>query len=243
MALDTLLASLKCRVSEVAGVQASHAKAIACNPVKLSGVAEVSDSTVSTTTETPETLPDTKEVSARPTPTAACTHETSVTPETIKGEASVPKVGAGDTAIASRRWLLHYLDRDPVEVACCSEAAHAEILEQNPDAIAAEPVGPNDPDVREERAGIAEIDGGLSGDLAERLAWGEDDRRTCDQCSNLSARRCQAAKRGEIVASRNHEPIRDLPRRCEGYAPGAEDPDRRTGGERWPRLTDTKGTK
>jgi hypothetical protein len=49
-----------------------------------------------------------------------------------------------------------------------------------------------------------------------------DDRRTCDQCANLIAGQCQAAKRGEIIgASRNYEPIRDLPRRCEGYAPGA----------------------
>lgn len=63
-----------------------------------------------------------------------------------------------------------------------------------------------------------------------------DDRRTCDQCANLIARRCQAAKRGEIVTSRNYEPIRDLPRRCEGYAPGAGDPDRRHGRERWPGL-------
>ncbi|MDA1357872.1 MAG: hypothetical protein O3A94_16600 [Proteobacteria bacterium] len=63
-----------------------------------------------------------------------------------------------------------------------------------------------------------------------------DDRRTCDQCANLIARRCQAAKRGEIVASRNYEPIRDLPRRCEGYAPGAGDTDRRHGRERWPGL-------
>ena len=68
-----------------------------------------------------------------------------------------------------------------------------------------------------------------------------DDRRTCDQCANLIARRCQAAKRGEIVASRNYEPIRDLARRCEGYAPGASDPDRRHGRERWPGLIDTKG--
>jgi len=68
-----------------------------------------------------------------------------------------------------------------------------------------------------------------------------DDRRTCDQCANLIARRCQAAKRGEIVASRNYEPIRDLPRRCEGYAPCAADTDRRPGRERWPGLTDTKG--
>lgn len=63
-----------------------------------------------------------------------------------------------------------------------------------------------------------------------------DDRRTCGQCANLIARRCVAARRGEIVASRDYEPIRDLPRRCEGYAPGADDPDRRHGHERWPGL-------
>lgn len=65
-----------------------------------------------------------------------------------------------------------------------------------------------------------------------------DDRRTCDQCANLIARRCQAAKRGEIVASRNYEPIRNLLRRCEGYAPDAMDTDRRPGHERWPGLTE-----
>ncbi len=68
-----------------------------------------------------------------------------------------------------------------------------------------------------------------------------DDRRTCDQCANLIARRCQAAKRGEIVASRNFEPIRDLPQRCEGYAPGTDDPDRRHGRERWPGLIQKGG--
>jgi hypothetical protein len=69
-----------------------------------------------------------------------------------------------------------------------------------------------------------------------------DDRRTCDQCANLIAGQCQAAKRGEIIgASRNYEPIRDLPRRCEGYAPGADDPDRRHGLERWPGLIQKGG--
>ena len=63
-----------------------------------------------------------------------------------------------------------------------------------------------------------------------------DDRRTCDQCANLIARRCQAAKRGEIVASRNYEPIRDLPRRCEAYRPKPDEADRRSGLERWPGL-------
>lgn len=52
-----------------------------------------------------------------------------------------------------------------------------------------------------------------------------DDRRTCEQCANLAGTRCLAAWRGEIVASRDYEPVRDLPRRCEGYVPGADDPD------------------
>jgi len=52
------------------------------------------------------------------------------------------KVGAGDTATASRWWLIHYPDRDPVEVACCPEATHAEILDRHPDAVAAEPFTP-----------------------------------------------------------------------------------------------------
>lgn len=53
------------------------------------------------------------------------------------------KVGAGDTATASRWWLIHYPDRDPLEVACCPEATHADILERHPDAVAAEPFTPS----------------------------------------------------------------------------------------------------
>ena len=61
-----------------------------------------------------------------------------------------------------------------------------------------------------------------------------DDRRTCRQCLNLTRRGlCLAARRGEIAEIRNYEPSRDFPRRCEGYAPGPDDPDRRTGRERW----------
>ncbi len=63
---------------------------------------------------------------------------------TPKEEKTAPpaKVGAGDTATASRWWLIHYPDRDPAEVACCPEATHAEILERHPDAVAAEPFTP-----------------------------------------------------------------------------------------------------
>ena len=174
----------------------------------------------------------------------------------------VLKVSPGDTATASRWWLIHYPDRDPVEVTCCPETTHAEILERHPDAVAAEPFTaairqPSAPLSASEEtvirawlalieetdpATIAEVIGQCqrdadARDYFTRRAAAElpkpdtfpDDRRTCDQCANLIARRCQAAKRGEIVASRNYEPIRDLPRRCEGYAPGADDPDRRHG--------------
>lgn len=63
-----------------------------------------------------------------------------------------------------------------------------------------------------------------------------DDLRTCTQCANLVGRRCMAADRGEIVASRNYEPIRGMLKRCEGYSPGLDDLDRRQGHERWPGL-------
>ncbi|MBS0323748.1 MAG: hypothetical protein JSR19_07845 [Proteobacteria bacterium] len=156
-----------------------------------------------------------------------------------------------------------------MEVACCPEATHADILERHPDAVAAEPFTPT---IRQpsapltaseetairawlalieetDPACIAEVIGQCQRDAdardyftgraaADNLqknggnAAFDDDRRTCDQCANLIARRCLAAKRGEIVASRNYEPIRDLPRHCEGYAPGADDPDRRHGRER-----------
>jgi len=71
-----------------------------------------------------------------------------------------------------------------------------------------------------------------------RLDATADDRRRCDRCANLTDRGlCLAARRGEFVASGGYEPIRDLPRRCESYAPGPDDPDRRPGRERWPGLT------
>ena len=64
-----------------------------------------------------------------------------------------------------------------------------------------------------------------------------DDRRFCGQCGNLRGLQCLAARRGEIAAaSRSYEPVDDIPRRCEGYAPKLDDPDRRHGRERWPGL-------
>ena len=64
-----------------------------------------------------------------------------------------------------------------------------------------------------------------------------DDRQYCADCANLShAGRCLAAWRGEILAGNHYKPVDDLPRRCNGFAPKANDPDQRTGAERWPGL-------
>ena len=166
--------------------------------------------------------------------------------------------GSSDTATASRWWLLHYLDCDPVEMACCPEATHAEILERHPDAAAAEPFTPTlrqpsapltaseETAIRAWLALIEENDQVIIAEVIDQCQQdadarsyftgraaaelpkpdtSPDDRRTCEQCVNLIARRCQAAKRGEIVASRNYEPIRDQPQRCEGFAPHAEGQD------------------
>lgn len=165
-------------------------------------------------------------------------------------------------------WLIHYSDRDLLKVGCCPEATHVDILEQHPDAVAAEPFTPTirqplAPLTAEEetaiRAWLALIEETDQATIAEVIGqcqradarnyftgWAAaelpkpdtfpDDRRTCDQCANLIVRRCQVAKCGEIVASRKYEPIRDLPRCCEGYAPVAADTGRRTGRDRWPGL-------
>ena len=110
------------------------------------------------------------------------------------------------------------------------------LIEETDPAIIAEVIGQcqRDADARDyfTRRAAAEL---------PKPAPFHDDRRTCNQCANLIARKCHAAQCGEIVASRNYEPIPDLPRRCEGYAPGAADFDKRLGRERWPALIQKGG--
>ena len=101
----------------------------------------------------------------------------------------------------------------------------------------------------EERAAIMEYDGGLSGTDAEREAaaalsptphrwpfeeW--DDTRPCRLCRNLTpGGYCLSAWKGQLRAARDYMPVMpDLPHRCCGYLPKADDPDRRNGQERWP---------
>jgi hypothetical protein len=64
-----------------------------------------------------------------------------------------------------------------------------------------------------------------------------DNRRRCAECGNLNERgACLAAQRGEIKASRHYNPMRDILRRCEGFAALPRDSDQRPGIERWPGL-------
>lgn len=122
----------------------------------------------------------------------------------------------------------------------------------------------------EERAAILEYDGGYSREYAERIVglfalrkerqgaggiadderirrrrapapdW--DDLRPCSMCHNLARNgRCLAAWRSEIRAAADYRPVFPLqPRRCIGYAPGADDPDQTPGRERWPSLIESQ---
>jgi hypothetical protein len=120
----------------------------------------------------------------------------------------------------------------------------------------------------EERAAIMEFDGGMTRVEAEHAArecrlrfdalaeaaadrettlrrllddWG--DLRPCTWCRSLSpGGRCLAAWRGELRAARDYSPtFPDHPRRCIGYRPRADDPDRTSGRERWPELVVWQG--
>lgn len=192
MALETLLASLKCGVTEVAWVPASDTKAFACNPAKLREVAEVSGNTFGTSTVTPVTPAKTRGISAKRTPTGACTLVTRVTRKKINGEDGGPNIDTEGETITSRWWLLHYVDHDPTEVSFAFELSHAEILERYEDAIAAEPITP-----------ISLADG----------------RYTCNQCRHLSGRVCSVAGPGnQVSASRGYTPQLNTLIRCAGYA-------------------------
>ena len=86
------------------------------------------------------------------------------------------------------RWLIHYPDREPVAVACCPSATHAEILTGRPDAIAVEPFEPirRQPDaplstndettIRAWLAHIEETDPAIIADLLDKCRTDADTR-------------------------------------------------------------------
>jgi hypothetical protein len=69
------------------------------------------------------------------------------------------------------------------------------------------------------------------------LVDSSDDRRYCDQCTMLTVGGgCLAAIRGEMPVLPSYKPVLDLPRRCIGYMPKPDEPDQRSGRQRWPGL-------
>lgn len=82
------------------------------------------------------------DVPANPLQTLAGTAGTAGTAEKDKGGGDSSEPLPSDTAppIRATRWLLHYADRDPVEVWFAPAVTHAEVLAAEPGAVAAEPV-------------------------------------------------------------------------------------------------------
>lgn len=67
-----------------------------------------------------------------------------------------------------------------------------------------------------------------------------DDRIRCTDCCQLASNGvCRAAgpQNKPVVANRGYQPIKDQFRRCEGFTPYGDSPDRRRGFERWPSLS------
>ena len=88
----------------------------------------------STGAVTPVTRCNPGEVTAKPLPNKAVTRVTPVTPKTISTENLISQ-----PAVAYR-WLVRFLDRDPLEVTCSPEASRAEVEGWYPTATGAEPV-------------------------------------------------------------------------------------------------------
>jgi hypothetical protein len=117
-------------------------------------------------------------------------------------------------------------------------------------ALLAENAEENERERFEERAAIYEYEAGYSRQEAERLASGKNpakaswpfdewgDLRPCLLCRNLTQMgRCLSAWRGELRGARDYAPtFPGQPRRCIGYDPRPDDPDRTPGRERWPEL-------
>jgi len=82
------------------------------------------------------------DVPANPLQTLAGTAGTAGTAEKDKGGSDSAETPPTDTAppLQATRWLLHYADRDPLEVWFAPAVDHDEALAGYPDALAAEPL-------------------------------------------------------------------------------------------------------
>ena len=98
--------------------------------------------------------------------------------------ASPAKVSPGDTATASRWWLIHFVGLDPLECYFADPATHAEILERHPDAVAAEPLAPTN---RQPSAPLAAEEETDPGTIAEFFGRCQRDADTRDYFAGRAA--------------------------------------------------------
>ncbi len=125
-------------------------------------------------------------------------------------------LGTAESDTAHHHWIVQFADGRCIETYHHPDATRAEVTARYPNCVDLEPLPKPDPH-SESKLHL-------------------DSRRTCAQCVNPIGHRCQAARRGEIVANLGYKPGRDNPWRREGDAPGTDDPEKRPGIERWPEL-------
>lgn len=151
------------------------------------------------------------DVPANPLQTLAGTAGTAGTAEKGKGGGDSSETLPSDTAppIRATRWLLHYADREPLEVWFAPAADHAEALVAYPDAVAAEPL----PEVRTP---------------VRNAVRTETAARGCSTCRHrkrpgLSAGYCGGGRDDLPGAYGLHHPLRKLPddqgESCASYLP------------------------
>ena len=91
--------------------------------------------------DTPDTPCNPDGVSAKPAWIKACTLDTPDTPEIINAVVNVgDDLPEPQNATAHWHWLVHFADREPLEVYCNPDADFANIMQTYPDALAAEPI-------------------------------------------------------------------------------------------------------
>jgi hypothetical protein len=84
--------------------------------------------------DTPDTPRNPGEVSAKPAPRLACTPDTPDTPQNGNARADT------EAAIVSHGWLIHFADREPLEVYFNPDASFRKVMRAYPDALAAVPL-------------------------------------------------------------------------------------------------------
>ncbi|MDD2742998.1 MAG: hypothetical protein PHV02_12035 [Rhodocyclaceae bacterium] len=151
-----------------------------------------------------------------------------------------PETVKTDNSKTCSRWLIHFADRESLEVAFTPDVDHAGALGPYPNAVAAEPMAEMSGNLLATFQADSAVD--RNGSCTLPTISSTDDRRLCTQCLNLSGRVCNIAGPGKLVSARQgYQPMRDVLHRCAGYQPKTTDTDQRTGSERWPGLIEMKG--